>query len=94
MSIEDPKRKNAESPGNLRPNQLITTFGPGSIAQMKNDSVIVMGIDWWDTNDKFTVVQHPSLEKICNKSHFRMITSRDSKDKVIPCKSFPTWGVC
>ena len=94
MSIEDPKRKNAESPGNLRPNQLITTFGPGSIAQMKNDSVIVMGIDWWDTSDKFTVVQHPSLEKICNKSHFRMPIAMESTNKVIPCKSFPTWGVC
>ena len=35
------------SPGNTRPTQLITTHGPGSFVQTENDSVMVLGIDFW-----------------------------------------------
>ena len=33
--------------GELRPNQIITTFGPGSIVDAVNDSVIVLDTAYW-----------------------------------------------
>jgi len=36
--------KYPKSPGSLRPSQIVTTFGPGSIVQMSDDSVLVMGL--------------------------------------------------
>ena len=35
--------------GEIRPNQLITTYGPGSIMDAVNDSLTVLDIEYWDT---------------------------------------------
>ena len=35
--------------GDLRPSQIITTFGPGSVVDLQNVSVIVGGTDFWVT---------------------------------------------
>lgn len=38
----------------LRPSQIITTFGPGSIVDLPDDSVMVAGTDhWFDGQKKF-----------------------------------------
>lgn len=37
--------------GEIRPNQLITTYGPGSIMDAVNDSLTVLDIEYWDTNN-------------------------------------------
>lgn len=37
--------------GEVRPNQLITTYGPGSIMDAVNDSLTVLDIEYWDTNN-------------------------------------------
>ena len=47
MPDREEKSAIAPSPGKLRPNQMITTFGPGSLMQTENDSVLIMGIDFW-----------------------------------------------
>ena len=36
--------------GEIRPNQLVTTYGPGSIMDAVNDSLTVLDIEYW-TND-------------------------------------------
>ena len=34
-------------PGKLRPSQIITTFGPGSIVNMEHDAIMLMGLHKW-----------------------------------------------
>lgn len=81
-------------PGTLRPSQVITSFGPGSIAQMSHDSVLVMGFDRWSQHaDHYKRLNHPYLEELLRKDHFRMPISMDGPG-TITCRSFPTWGVC
>lgn len=33
--------------GELRPNQIITTFGPGSVVDAVKDSVTILDISYW-----------------------------------------------
>lgn len=82
------------NPGTLRPSQVITSFGPGSIAQMAHDSVLVMGFDRWIQSSKhYKRLNHPYLEELLGKDHFRMPLSTDGPG-TITCRSFPSWGVC
>ena len=34
--------------GEIRPNQLITTYGPGSIMDAVNDSLTVLDLSYWN----------------------------------------------
>ena len=38
--------------GDVRPSQVITTFGPGAIVDLQTLSVIVAGIDRWPTDER------------------------------------------
>mgnify|MGYP006980639871 FL=1 len=38
--------------GDLRPNQIITTFGPGSIVDAVKDSVTVLDTNYWKEKGK------------------------------------------
>lgn len=38
--------------GELRPNQIITTFGPGAIVDAVKDSVTVLDINYWKEKGK------------------------------------------
>jgi len=38
--------------GEIRPNQLITTFGPGSIVDAVKDSVTVLDLNYWKEKRK------------------------------------------
>ena len=84
--------KTPSSPGKIRPNQIITTYGPGAIFQTKKDSVIIMGIHTW-RKEHLKSIHHPVLEGSTGKKGFYMPEQFD-KEEVIPCKSFPLWGVC
>ena len=37
--------------GEIRPNQLITTYGPGSIMDAVHDSLTVLDIEYWNANN-------------------------------------------
>ena len=87
--------------GKIRNSQIITTWGPGSLVQLENDSVLVTGLDAWpeafsneDSLSKYKVLHHPYLERICKKEYFRMPQSDDDTRAGIPVVSFPTWGYC
>ncbi len=89
------KKTYVESPGTLRPNQMITTFGPGSIVQLEHDSVIIMGLDFWNPSEEnYKKIFHPHLQRVCKKDYFLMPISKEEETKMIPCRSFPTWGYC
>lgn len=48
--------------GDVRPSQVITTFGPGAIVDLQTLSVIVAGVDEWRKDDKQRI-QEPRLER-------------------------------
>lgn len=81
-------------PGKIRPSQLITTFGPGSIISLENDSILVKGIDFWANRDNYIKKHHLYLQKITKKSKFLMPYVSDKSKISICCKSFPQWGYC
>ena len=37
--------------GNIRHSQLISTFGPGSLADLVDDAAIVSGLGWWSKGE-------------------------------------------
>lgn len=82
--------------GSIRPSQLISTFGPGSIVNLEHDTVMILGLQFWprDSNEKkfFKKVTHPYLSRQLQKSYFKMAISDDRS--AIPCISFPQWAVC
>lgn len=82
------------SPGRIRTSQLITTFGPGAILSLQNDSVIVKGIDFWFHRKEFVKKNHIFLSRITKKSHFRIPHVKKSKSLVIAVRTFPQWGFC
>ena len=42
--------------GDVRPSQVITTFGPGAIVDLQTLSVIVAGIDRWPIDDDLALL--------------------------------------
>ena len=82
--------------GSIRPSQLITTFGPGSIVNLEHDTVMILGLQFWPrgTNDKkyFKKIIHPYLSRQLKTNYFKMPISDGHSS--LPCISFPRWGVC
>lgn len=87
-----PARK-FQSPG-LRRSQAITTFGPGSIVDLRFSSVMMAGLDFWP--DKHAIITHePNLERILHVDEFRIPSTRDiSGGRDLPAVIFPRWQVC
>lgn len=76
--------------GELRPNQIITTFGPGSIVDAVKDSVTILDIPYW--KDKGMRIIDGRLASYLNVDAFYM--PRTSLAHDIPVQSFPRWHVC
>ena len=52
--------------GEVRPSQLITNFGPGSVVNMRHDTVMIYGCNWWPKEDdkkRYRTLHHELLEK-------------------------------
>ena len=89
-----PQHPYAAPAGTVRPSQLISSFGPGSLVQTRNDSVIIMGPDSWaERVGGYKVIHHAYLEALLGKTHFRMPYA-DDRERIVSCRSFPAWGVC
>ncbi len=76
--------------GDIRPNQLITTFGPGSIVDAVKDSVTVLDLNYWKSKGKKII--DGRLASYLNVDCFYM-PKTDSTDD-IPVISFPNIHVC
>lgn len=76
--------------GELRPNQLITTFGPGSILDALNDSVTVLDINYWTSYGK--TIYDSRLASYLGVDFFK--TPKASFIGDIPVVSFPSYHVC
>lgn len=76
--------------GELRPNQIITTFGPGSIVDAVKDSVTILDINYW--KEKGIRIIDGRLASYLNVDCFFM--PRTSMGRDIPVVSFPYIHVC
>ena len=76
--------------GELRPNQIITTFGPGAIVDAVKDSVTVLDINYW--KEKGTRIIDGRLASYLGVDCFYMPKTSYSGD--IPVVSFPNMHVC
>ena len=81
----------------VRPSQVITTFGPGAIVDLQTTSVIVAGIDNWPTEEEM-VIREPRLEQALRvKRFFPAIPSEGSfysKLGTVPAYIFPRYQLC
>ena len=76
--------------GELRPNQIISTFGPGSIVDAVKDSVTVLDINYW--KEKGQRISDSRLASYLNVDTFYMPRTRNERD--VPVVSFPYLHVC
>lgn len=84
------KRFNPDKLGEIRPNQLITTFGPGAIMDAVKDSVTVLDTAYW--SETGTKIFDARLASYFGVNHFR--SPRTSYDNDLPVISFPNYHVC
>lgn len=76
--------------GELRPNQVITTFGPGAIVDAVKDSVMILDINYWKEKGKKII--DGRLASYLGVDCFYMPRTSFSGD--IPVISFPYTHVC
>lgn len=83
--------------GDVRPSQVITTFGPGAIVDLETLSVIVAGIDRWPI-DEDLAIHEPRLERALRvKRFFPAKPSEGSfynKRGTVPAYLFPRYQLC
>lgn len=83
--------------GDVRPSQVITTFGPGAIVDLQTMSVIVAGIDRWPT-DPDLVIHEPRLERALRVERFFPAKASEgsffSKPGTVPAHIFPRYQLC
>jgi hypothetical protein len=78
--------------GEIRPNQLITTYGPGSIMDAVKDSLTVLDIEYWTNDNIGKEIRDTRLASFMNVRKFYMPKTGGKQD--IPVASFPYYHVC
>lgn len=80
----------------LRPSQIITTFGPGSIIDLPDDAVMIAGIDHWfsEGNKPHRKISEPRLQATLRVREFRTPPVGSFNDNDVPFGRFPRWRVC
>ena len=89
--------------GEIRRAQLVTTFGSGSIADLRDYSVIIGATDLWkdididNDNDKRDIIDEPNLRRLLNVKYFRQPPTSGNESKSnddIPAFRFPEMHFC
>jgi len=103
------KKSAIEFIGEIRQSQVVSTWGPGAVADLRNASgapvsVIMAGLDEWGKKglDHPQAIQEPRLEQDLEVNGFRMPPVGEIKDgldkrtrwDVLPAVRFPTWLQC
>lgn len=78
--------------GEIRPNQLITTYGPGAIMDAVHDSLTVLDIDYWDEQNIGQEIYDTRLAAYMGVRRFYMPKTGGKED--IPVRPFPYYHVC
>jgi len=83
--------------GDVRPSQVITTFGPGAIVDLQTMSVIVAGIDSWPTDEELAI-HEPRLERALRVKRFFPAKPTEgsffTKRGTVPAYVFPRYQLC
>ncbi len=83
--------------GDVRPSQVITTFGPGAIVDLQTMSVIVAGIDSWPTDEELAIYE-PRLERALRVKRFFPAKPTEgsffTKRGTVPAYVFPRYQLC
>jgi len=80
--------------GELRPSQIITTFGPGSVVDLPNISVVLAGTDFWATGPE-QEIDEPRLRSMLRVSRFyRPAVRSDGGAAGVPSFVFPRYLRC
>lgn len=85
-----PPRQYPAKGGTIRPSQIITTFGPGAVVDLPDDSVMVAGIDDWPPG---VIIREHRLEQALAIDYFRSPALKKAGGDV-PCVRFPATLVC
>lgn len=76
--------------GEVRPGQLITTYGPGAIMDSVNDSLVILDLNYWD--NAYEKIYDRRLAQFLGKDFFKKIPTRGKQD--LPSIPFPNYHVC
>jgi hypothetical protein len=80
--------------GDLRPSQIITTFGPGAVVDLPTASLIMAGTDFW-TTDRSRLIDEPRLRSMLRVNVFyRPPVTSDRGILGVPAFIFPRYLVC
>ncbi|MGG2016462.1 DrmB family protein [Bacillus sp. S10(2024)] len=76
--------------GEVRPGQLVTTYGPGAIMDSVNDSIMVLDINYW--SNATDIIYDKRLAEFLRKDYFKKISDKGKFD--LPSIPFPNYHVC
>ncbi len=81
--------------GKMRPSQIVTQFGPGALIDLPTLSMVVTGIEDWDTSTARRV-DEPRLAKKLGVSFFHRPPFYDHQQRKggLPARVFPRFMVC
>jgi hypothetical protein len=80
--------------GELRPSQIITTFGPGSVVDLRHVSAVLAGTDFWATGRELEI-DEPRLRSLLRVSRFyRPAVRSDGGAAGVPSFLFPRYLRC
>ena len=82
--------KKNDTIGELRPNQAITTFGPGAIVDAKKDSVTVLDLNYWKRKGRKIIDSR--LASYLKVDNFYSPSVTGEAD--VPITSFPKIHIC
>jgi len=94
--------------GQIRPSQLLWTYGPGALIDLPNLSVVTMGLEFWRKDLCTPIFENRLLNAVRNVLHANVtellmppLADNDSKNpytperlKGIPVRPFPLWLRC
>src|SRR5438552_1905801 len=80
--------------GELRPSQVIGTFGPGAVVDLPTVSLIIAGTDFW-TPEPARLIDEPRLRSMLRVNAFyRPSVKSDAGSIGLPAFPFPRFLVC
>lgn len=87
-------RRGPRTLGELRPSQIVGTFGPGAVVDLPTASLIIAGTDYW-TPDVSRMIDEPRLRSMLRVSAFyRPAVKSDTGSRGVPAFLFPRYLVC
>lgn len=91
MTDRDGRRRRANpSRGSVRRGQLVTTFGPGAVLPLEDESFMVCGIDRWHVSGPN--LYEPRLERELHVDGF--VVPPAAGEEGVPVVRFPRWHSC